>query len=79
MGRVRAVAWDCDSITLEGTGGKERLTLVAPEQGMMVRCVLAGPERGRYRIENQRELLLSESFGGLFCRDASRDIAMEGR
>lgn len=46
---------------------------------MMVRCVLAGPERGRYRIENQRELLSSESFGGLFCRDASRDIAMEGR
>lgn len=79
MGRVRAVAWDFESITLEGTGGKERLTLVAPEQGMMVRCVLAGPERGRYRIENQRELLSSESFGGLFCRDASRDIAMEGR
>lgn len=72
-------------MSLEGENKKQYYQMLydrhhgLAEQGMMVRCVLAGPERGRYRIENQRELLLSESFGGLFCQDASRDIAMEGR
>ncbi|MCD7993187.1 MAG: hypothetical protein LUK37_15980 [Clostridia bacterium] len=35
------------------------------------------PERGRYRIENKRELLLSEYYGRLFAPDATVDIAMD--
>lgn len=76
-GRVRALECDYEFITLEGTGGIGKLTLRVPEYGKSAHCVLVDPERGRYRIENKRELLLSEYYGRLFGPYATVDIAMD--
>lgn len=76
-GRVRALECDYEFFTLEGTGGIRRLTLRVPEYGKAAHCVLVDPERGRYRIENKRELLLSEYYGRLFGPYATVDIAMD--